>query len=220
MVTESRPKGTGSFGASGRPWARNVLKWYQNCSFGASGRHRVRNGRKIVPKLAIWSIWVALCRKCSKMAPKLLIWGIWTALGPKWEKNCSPSLFKQPFRGVWPFNQPFRGVWFLQPTLPRGLVPSTNPSEGMGPTSEGERSRPLQPTLPRGWAHFQNGQKWVPKCIRPGAPQSFSPFNQPFRGGWPLQPTLPRGWWPESATPPAEGVGGGKAPPKSLLYVF
>ena len=120
----------------------------------------------------------------------------------------------------------------LQTTPSEGMGPSrhlsTTPSEGMGPSrplstapSESKGfSRHLSTTpsedAPRGRAvqgcstnpseGFFKASKLEPRGTRHLAPQSFFPFNQPFRGVWSLQPTPPRSWWPDGDHP--QGGGG------------
>ena len=87
-----------------------------------------------------------------------------------------------PGQGYVSFNQPLRRVCVLQPTLPRGMCPSTKPSEGYVSFNQPFRGVcVLQPTLPRGYVSF----------------------NQPFRGVCVLQPPPPKMY---PSTNPSEGV--------------
>ena len=83
------------------------------------------------------------------------------------------------------------GFFSLQPTLPRGTCPSTNPSEGYVSFNQPlRRVCGLQPTPPRGM------------CPSTNPSEGYVSFNEPLQGVCVLQPTPPSMY---PSTNPSEG---------------
>ena len=89
-----------------------------------------------------------------------------------------------PGQGYVSFNQPLRRVCVLQPTLPRGMCPSTTPSENVSFNQPFRRSS----------GQFSMRKSWCESSPN-GGRQDFCPLSQPFRGSSELsfKPTYSRG---------------------------
>ena len=113
--------------------------------------------------------------KWFKMMAKLIIWSILAALAPKLYKMMQ--------------NKPFGR---LQPTPPRGMCPSTNPSEG--------------------YVTFNQPLRGV--YAPPSGPPRQGPFNQPFRYGGPREKNKIRQYGRRTCPPPAWACAQGSGCPR------